>query len=204
MSFLKYLKESSLSRIQQYWAEYDTGTITSFRGFEDCGNGKKIDLNTNKNRNSVLKSLLLSKGYGVTRVKGSWLENGEKEVGEESFFVVDLKHSGNLKKDLVDFGGRFDQDAITYAPKGGDYSAISTNKCPESWPGFGSIGKEQKLGSPVFGKTGINGFSRVGGRAFVFESFDLLTKLDHFPTHIRSITHIEEGYPDVESIRSIR
>ena len=204
MGFKKYLRESGLGRVHQFWSEHDTGTITGFRNTEDCGEGKKISTSTNKNRNSVLKSLLLSKGYGVTKIKGSWLENGQKEIGEESFYVVDLKDHGTLKRDLISFGNRFDQDAITYAKKGSDYYAISTNECPKSWPGFGVVGKESVLGHPIFGKTGINGFSRVGGRAFVFESFDLITKFDYYPTEIRSISHIEKGYPDVASIRNIK
>lgn len=200
MNFKDYINESSLSRVQKMWFEHDTGTITAFRGFHDCGNGDKISKKENKNRNSVLQSKLLSKGYGITKVKGSWLENNQVEKGEMSFFVVDLKDSGNLEKDLIKFGYEFEQDAITYAKVKDDYYAISTNNCIGSWPGFGRIGIKEKLGKPNFGKTGINGFSRVGGRAFVFENDNLITKMDFTPTEIRSITNIEIGFPDKKSI----
>jgi len=200
MKFKKYLKESSLSRVQRSWSEHDTGTITGFRGYHECGDGDKITLKENKARNRVLKSKLLKRGYGITKIKGSWLENGNKEVGESSFFIVDLKDNGKLERDLIDLGGQFEQDAITFSNVGGDYYAISTNTCKGSWPGNGRIGVRQKLGKPIFGKTGVDGFSRVNGRAFVFESGNITTKFDFYPTEIRSINHIDDGFPDKGSI----
>ena len=146
----KDLTESGLSRIQKYWIEYDTGTITAFRGAEECGLGDTITKKQNKGRNGILQSKLLNRGYGVTRIKGSWFENAGKEKNESSFFVVDLKKSGKLKKDLINLGTDFDQDAIIYADKGSDYYGISTNKCPESEPGKGRIGVEEKFGIPKF------------------------------------------------------
>ncbi len=200
MKFNKYINESSLSRVQKSWYQHDTGTITAFRNAHDCNDGNIITKKENKDRNGILKSKLLKLGYGITSVKGSWLENNEIEKGEMSFFVVDIKNSNNLKRDLITLGEQFEQDAITYAMKGDDYYAISTNKCKKAWPGFGIIGKESKLGIPKFGKTGVNGFSRVGGRAFVFENTTITTKLDFHPTEIRSIMHIDDGYPDKQSI----
>ena len=193
MKSFKDLAESSLSRIQKYWIEYDTGTITAFRGAEECGLGASITKKQNKGRNGILHSKLLNRGYGVTRIKGSWFENAGKEKNESSFFVVDLKKSGKLKKDLINLGTDFDQDAIIYADKGSDYYGISTNKCPDSEPGKGKIGIEEKFGKPKFGKTGIYGFSRVNNRAFVFESgFELRTKMSYYPTEIRSINRIDD------------
>lgn len=196
------INESSLSRIMEMWKLHATGTITAFRGSFDCGDGEKITMSANKGRNSVLKSSLLGSGFGVTKVKGSWIENGSKEVGEESFFVVDLKDSGMLKKILRQLGEKFEQDAITYADKESEYSAIGTNRCPNSWPGYG---KSEVLGKPIFGRTGINGFSRVNGRAFVFEGAgEIITKLDYFPSEIRSISNIDKLYPDIDSIKTIK
>ena len=45
MKSFKDLTESSLSRIQKYWIEYDTGTITAFIGAEECGLGVTITKN---------------------------------------------------------------------------------------------------------------------------------------------------------------
>jgi hypothetical protein len=196
----KYLNESSLSRIQKAYSEHDTGTITAFRTAHDCGEGEVLTRKEKDGRNGILKSKLLKRGYGVTKVKGSWLENNEIEVGETSFFVVDLKDTGRLKKDLIKLGEQFEQDAITYANKNDDYYAISSNKCADAWPGKGKIGVTSKLGKPKFGKTGVNGFSRVGGRAFVFEENRIVTKLDYHPTEIRSIMKIDDGYPDKQSL----
>lgn len=200
MKLKVYLKESSLSRVQKAWGEHATGTITAFRGRHDCGDGDVIIKKENEARNSILKSKLLKRGYGITKIKGSWLENNEVERGEVSFFVVDVKDSGDLQKDLIDLGEQFEQDAITFAEKGDDYYAISSNTCIKAWPGFGKIGEKTKLGKPVFGKTGISGFSRINGRAFVFESIDYETKMCYHPTEIRSIMHIDNRYPDKRSI----
>jgi len=82
MKSFKDLTESSLSRIQKYWIEYDTGTITAFRGAEECGLGATITKKQNKGRNGILQSKLLNRGYGVTRIKGSWFENAGKEKNE--------------------------------------------------------------------------------------------------------------------------
>jgi len=193
------ISESSLNRVRKAWTDYDTGTITSFRDFEDCGEGAKISKKDKKLRNYDLRAILLSMGYGVTKVKGSWFENGNIEVSEESFFVVDIKNKGNLKKDLITLGGKYDQDSITYAKAGDAFYAISTNTCPRSWPGNGKIGVETKLGSPIFGKSGINGFSRVNNRSFVFEGFQMDKLTDYGLTEWRGITAIYHKYMEVDS-----
>ena len=49
---------------------------------------------------------------------------------------------------------------------------ISTNECPEGYPGFGKIGVEVKLGKPHFGKANKDTeefFSKIRGRGFVFK-----------------------------------
>ena len=142
-------------------------------------------------RNSELKSKLLSMGYGVTRIDGVYIENyktpNAKKVREESFIVVDLKDSGNLKKDLIRLGTYFEQDSITFSKPSGEYYLISTNKCTDGYPGNGSIGKEVKLGKAFFGKDG-EFFSAINGRPFVFENINPnLTKLtDYSINEIRS------------------
>lgn len=199
------ITESGLARINQAWMNHDVGIMTAFRGFHDCGNGPVITDKENKGRNAILRSKLKSRGYGITKIKGSWFENGsEVEKGEASYFIVDLNDTGNLKKDLIKLGTQFEQDAIIFAKSGQEFIGISTNTCPESDPGRGRIGVEEVFGMPKFGKTGIYGFSRVGGRAFVFEGYDLTTISNHRPTEIRSIVNIEKNYPDKQSIIDIR
>ena len=98
-------KESSLSRIWKQVTEHDSGTITAFRHSRNCGEGKIYSLGENKAKNQKLKAQLLSKGFGVTSIDGVYIENfgTDKaiEVKEESFIVIDLQDSGDLKKTLI-------------------------------------------------------------------------------------------------------
>ena len=186
------INESSLSWVWRHVTEHDSGTISAFRYAADCGEGKVYSLSENKKRNSALKAKLLSMGYGVTEINGVYIENyrsaNERPVKEQSFLVIDLKDGGNLKKDLIKLGAAFDQDSITFSRPNGDYFLISTNTCPNGYPGHGRIGVENKLGKPMFGKKG-EFHSMVNGRPFVFESAHnncpVLT--DFPPTSIRSI-----------------
>jgi len=190
-NFKTFVNESSLNRVWKHSQEHDTGTISAFRYAKDCGDGERYSLDDNKKRSSELKSKLLASGYGVTLVKGTYIENygkdNEQEVQEDSYLVVDLKDSGNLKKDLIKFGSQYEQDSITFSEKSGEYYLISSNKCPSGYPGNGTIGKEVKLGKPLFGAKG-EFHSKINGRPFVFESIGTFeTLLDHTPTEIRSI-----------------
>ena len=113
--------------------------------------------------------------------------------------MVDLKDTGKLKKDLIELGKMFEQDSITFAKANGDYYLISTNKCPEGYPGEGKIGVEVKLGKPQFGKANKDTekfFSKIRGRGFVFKSLgeSLITfeKLSNNEKY--SITKIAENF----------
>jgi len=189
---LKELNESSLSRVWNHVTKHDSGTISAFRYAKDCGDGEVFSKKENKDRNAVLKAKLLNVGYGVTPVKGIYIENyksnNEIEVSENSFIVVDLKDTGNLKEALIKFGNEFEQDSITYSKANGDYFLIGTNDCPKSYPGFK---KEVKLGGPMFGKKGIF-YSKVNGRPFVFESINsnVISLVDLSISEIRSIKQL--------------
>ena len=189
--------ESSLSRLYKHYQEHDSGTISAFRYARNCGDGELYSLSENKKRSSDLKNLLLAKGYGVTKISGVYIENygsdNAIEVQEESYIVVDLKDSGKLKKDLIKFGKMFEQDSVTFSEKGGNYYLISSNECPNAYPGNGKIGKEIKLGKAMFGKSG-EFHSKINGRPFVFEEssnrFEKLT--DYSISEIRSIKALAE------------
>ena len=170
MSITKHLNETSLSRIWRHMQEHDSGTITAFRDRRDCGEGEKFTHNENLKRNKTLLAKLQSKGYSVTRVKGSYIENygspDAKEVGETVFLVVDIKDKVTLKKDLMKFGESFEQDSILFVAKGGKSGVlVGTNKCPNGYPGYH---KENKLKNPVFGEKGTF-FTRVSGRPFTLK-----------------------------------
>jgi len=191
-------KESSLSRIWKHVIEHDSGTISAFRYASNCGNGEIYSKKQNKDRNAKLKVQLLSLGYGVTSIDGVYIENYKTsdavEVREESFIVIDIKDKGNLKKDLIRLGKQYEQDSITYSKPNGDYYLISSNECPNAYPGNGKIGVEVKLGKPFFGSDG-EFHSKINGRPFVFKEC-LLKRIDVLSNYsiseIRSIKHLAE------------
>lgn len=179
---MENLQESSLSRIKKHTEEHDTGTITAFRYARDCGKGEKYTKDENLKRNKSLLAKLQAKRYGVTSIKGSYIENygtdTAREVGENVFFVVDLNDTGELLKDLKKLGLEFDQDSILYIPKGGERSELhGTNHCENGFPGFGKI---KKYSQRVLGDTG-KFFSRVNGRPFVFNESDQIEKEYYLP-----------------------
>ena len=191
MEFKNFLSESSLSRIWKLTKEHDSGTISAFRYAKNCGEGELFSKDENKKNSAKLKALLLSNGYGVTKIQGVYIENygtdKAVEVHEESYIVIDIKNSGNLKKDLKKLGLLFEQDSITYSTKEGVYYLIGTNKCPNGYPGYN---KEIILGKPLFGKDG-EFHSKVNGRPFVFKKADEFVQLsDYSVTEIRSIKEL--------------
>jgi hypothetical protein len=177
------LQESSLSRIWKHAQLHQTGTITAFRYARDCGEGTVYTKGENKARNKKLESKLLSKGYGITKIQGIYIENyksnNEIEVKEESFFVVDLKDNKKLLLDLKKLGREFDQDSICFGLHGGKrYTVFGTNDCPNAYPGKG---KNIKLGDAIFGNSG-KFISRVNGRPFIFNG-SVKTKLPEMITY---------------------
>jgi len=165
------LNESGLSRLWRHNEEHDAGALTAFRKGPACGD--KDERYTNKEnaqRNKSLLAKLKTKGYGVTKLHGTYPEGG-KTTKEISYFVVDLSDAGNLEKDLQKLGQEFEQDSILFIPKGaikGDAKAelIGTNRCDNNWLGFGKkeIFNRGRMGydSPIY-------TSRVNGRPFIFE-----------------------------------
>lgn len=156
------LNESSLSRLWRKYKDSDSGTITAFRG--------EYSKKENLSRNAELKAALLGAGYSITSIDGVYIEqygtDKAKRVKEASFIVFDYKNTGNLKKDLMRLGEKYDQDSITFnSVSEGNYYLIGTSKRSDSYPGYK---KEIKLGKPMFGKNG-EFYSSVNGRPFVFQ-----------------------------------
>ena len=190
--FKDFLVESSLNRLWEMSRKHDYGTITAHRSREDCGTGAVIPMAEKKKRNASLTAKLLAKGYSVTGIKGSYIENygsdNAIEVGERSFFVVDIADKKNLKETLLSLGELFEQDSIIFgeAGKGGDL--IGTNHCPDGYPGYG---KTSVAGGAIFGKSG-EFMSRVKGRPFVFSESLVLGDIEMYgskktPTERRSV-----------------
>ena len=185
--FQTYLEESSLSRLWRHSQEHDYGTITAFRYAPNCGEGTPYTKKENLQRNKSLLAKLRSKGYGVTSIKGSYIENYGKptarEVGENSFFVADMQDKGKLKKDLLALGKEFEQDSIIYGDKAKSGILFGTSNCPDAYPGSG---KKLTQGGAIFGKEG-EFMSRVNGRPFVFsESVEVQPYgVSKYPTELR-------------------
>lgn len=199
MKYKAQFRESSLSRIWKQTTEHESGTISAFRYASNCGEGVIYTKKQNQDRNAKLKSQLLTLGYGVTAIDGVYIENygsdKEIEVKEDSFIVIDIKDKGNLKKDLIKLGGQYEQDSITFSKPSGEYYLISTNICPNGYPGKGKIGVELKLGKSFFGQKG-EFHSKIRGRPFVFMESALNYRIDILSNYsiseIRSIKKLAE------------
>jgi hypothetical protein len=175
--FGKVLNESSLTRIHSHIMKHDCAVITAFRNkLINCmseDNGDKLNISDNKMRNKHLKSALLSLGYGVTSVKGTYIENymsdNQVEVKEDSYFVVNLTDNPNFISHIKKLGEMFCQDSVMIVEQGGNNNYLfGTNK--SDFPGYG-----EKIELGHF-KPGIEAefMTKVSGRPFALESFDML------------------------------
>jgi len=158
------LEESSLSRIWRHVEDHQAGAISGYRD--------ENDKSQNKQNNREIKSYLSKQGYSITSVQGNYIENfgskNAREVGEPSFFVVDMNDSGKLERDLVALGKRFDQDSVLIVPQGGKGAyLIGTSKRDDSFP---ALGNREVVGNSRYGKVAGQFLSRIGGREFAFES----------------------------------
>ena len=172
------LNESSLSRLHKHITEHDCAVVTAFRNDPASPKGCVSEppsseedgnvLAQNKSRNKELKAALLRKGYGVTRVDGSYIENFDDpdnriEVSEESFFVVNLKDDTQFINTIENLGKMFCQDSVLIIPQGGTGSyLLGTN---EDWPG---LGRKESVGNFKGGEE-AEFMSRVRKRPFVFK-----------------------------------
>lgn len=161
------VNESSLSRIWDKTQKHSCGTITTYRGSKT----KKENQATNKEA----LNYLVGKGYSVTKIIGTYIENlgseTEKEVKEVSFFVANQKvegdDKGKLAKDLIALGKRYDQDSVLIIPIGGKGAYLhGTSDRDDAWPG---MNKKEKVGNGKYGKVSGQFISKLKGREFAFE-----------------------------------
>ena len=94
----------------------------------------------NKLRNRNLSAALLQLKYGITRVSGNYIENfGEDnavEVGESTFFVVNLHDDPDFFSNIFNLSERYNQDCFLYKAKGQKEAyLIGTNAA--LFPGYG-------------------------------------------------------------------
>ncbi|CBJ93940.1 hypothetical phage protein [Campylobacter phage CP220] len=181
--------ESSLARLYKHYKEHDSGTISAYRG----ENTKE----ENQENNKKLKNYLLANGYSVTQIQGTYEETdskGNKKIVKEiSFIVIDINDTGKLKKVLINVGKKFNQEAVTFSTKSGDYYLIMC-----------FTGEEFKLGSPMFGKDGKI-ISKISGRPFIFaecEDIDNHTYNDTLDAYNPLILryHIKNSFSNLDTI----
>ena len=167
----KYLiTESSLSRVYGHIVEHDSAILTAFRN--------EYSRKENYERNRELKAQLLSMGYGVTKVDGSYIENFETpqaiEVSEQSFFVSNRADDPAFFDSIESFGQRYEQDSVLIIPMGGKGAYLIGTREGNDFPPFGEritvgdlkMGREDEF------------MSKVKGRPIVFkEELDTYEKL---------------------------
>ena len=179
----KELFESSLSRLWRHNDLHDCAALTAFRKYHNCGydedgnpcpgeeTPQELTKQENKKRNAALASDLKSRGYGITKIMGTYPEGG-RTVNEVSYFVVDLENKGTLERDIKQLGEKYNQDSILFVPQGAVQNKtkaylIGTNKCCNNWLGYGKkeVFNKGKMGysSPIY-------TSKINGRPFIFEN----------------------------------
>ena len=192
------LSESSLSRVFDHVQEHDCAVITAFRNDPDdktnCLGSEESDdssdeedveepteetdelseaavpgaYDKNMQNNRELKAILLNKKYGVTKVKGSYVENfmeeNSIEVQEESLFVVNLSDDENFVDTIIELGKKYCQDSVLIIPQGGKGAYLHGTNNAE----FPGLDNKETVGD--FKAGGEEQFmTRVSGRPFAFK-----------------------------------
>lgn len=172
--------ESSLNRILSWIENNDIATITAFRStltdvtdktfMGDNEINHKFSKEENRERNRGLKAKLLTLGYGVTNIHGSWIEGigggDSTEVAEESFFVVNLNNDESFFDNLFKLSEYFNQDSFLYKQKGDDTAyLVGTNNA--DFPGYG-----EKVPTGTLTTLPSKFMSRIKNAAFAFVDKD--------------------------------
>ena len=140
------IDETSLSRVWSYTEKYEIATITAFRNQNvNClkvrdgeEEGQEFSRKDNVERNKDLYAVLLNKGYGITKVKGTYIENFDTpaavEVAEDVFFVVNYNQDENFFSTIIKLGKYFCQDSVLLKPIGEEAFLYGTNN--SDFPGL--------------------------------------------------------------------
>lgn len=195
-SIVKIICESNLNRIISWIDNYDIATITAFRNAlvdvtenTNIPNGKKIGdaftLSENRLKNKQLKAALLSYGYGVTKIYGSWIEGisgtNAKEVAEESFFVVNINNDKNFFDNIFKLSEYFNQDSFLYKAKNNEQAIlVGTNN--SEFPGYKetvNTGELTTLPSKFMSRISKSAFAFVDKNNWIVrDTKDSLSKAD--------------------------
>lgn len=195
--------DSNINRITKWINEKDIAGITAWRSrlenihdpektLKDIAEGAAYSISMNKKRNRDLKTMLLSKGYGVTNVRGIWTnDQGDKEQ-EQSFIVVNLKDDPNFQENIATLSEYYNQDAYLYKPKG-EEAAVLIGTNDSDFPGYGEVHKVGKFTNVV----NEDFMSVINKKGFAFKG-DSETETEF---HIVTVTDAEiENYLVDESM----
>ena len=132
---------TNLPKLFKYISMYDCAAISAYRTYSaeayyKYGSDLKgadpeelkqylIPPKVNKKNTAMLKQKITALGYGVLDIAGVYEEKGCKPSVEISFFVFDVKKKGKLRQIMLYLGNLFEQDRITYADAGGNFSHLS-------------------------------------------------------------------------------
>ncbi len=166
------LLESGLSRLYDHMMEHDSAILTAFRN--------EYSNKQNYKRNRELKAQLLSMGYGVTKVDGSYIENFETpqaiEVSEQSFFVSNRTSAPDFLNSIKSLGESYEQDSVLIIPRGASDAYLVGTREGNDFPPFG---EKISVGGLKMGRE-AEFMSKVKGRPIVFkeelETYDKLTR----------------------------
>ena len=168
----EFLAESSLTRLHKHMMEHDSAIITCFRG--------ERSKEENYENNRVLKAVLLKKGFGVTKVKGSYIENFTQptamEVSEASLFVSNRGDDPDFANTLKVYGEEYGQDSVLIIPQGAKGAYLIGTREGNDFPPYG---KTIKVGDLKMGEE-EEFMTKVKNRPFAFkedlETYDKLSK----------------------------
>ena len=156
----RFLIESSLSRLYKHMTEHDSAILSAFRD--------EFTKKENYERNRELKARLLERGYGVTKVAGSYIENFQTpkamEVSEESFFVSNRKDDPQFIEVIGDLGEEYSQDSVLIIPIGAKAAYLLGTSPAGEYPTYED---QESVGSLKMGEES-EFMSRVSGRPVTF------------------------------------
>ena len=166
------LSEGGLSRLLGHIQEYESAIISAFRN--------EYSNKENYERSRKLKAQLLSQGYGVTKIKGSYIENFDTpeaiEVVEQSLFVSNRSDDSGFKNNISNLGKEYEQDSVLFIPKGGKNAFLYGTRESNDFP---PLDQAIEVGNIKMGEES-EFMSRVGGRPFIFkeelETYENLSK----------------------------
>ena len=157
----RFLTESGLSRLYQHMVEHDSAILSAFRN--------EYSNEDNYERSRELKAQLLSLGYGVTKVDGSYIENFETpeaiEVSEQSLFISNRNDTTDFKNEIARLGEEYEQDSVLVIPAGGKDAYLFGTREGNDFPPYGQL---ITVGNLKMGEE-AEIMSRVKGRPFIFD-----------------------------------